>query len=236
MKNIEIFKALIIAIALVISGYFIGNTYKNGKEYERYVNVKGLSEKQVKANLAVWPINITLAGNDLKILKKEIEVQNNEVKNFFLNQGFTESELTLGTVNINDTSVSLYDSGNQNRAYRYISNTDFTVRTTNIDLLQQALSQSLELLSKGILISSKNSWQPIEYSFTGLNELKPTMIEEATKNAREVAEKFALDSNSKVSKIKSAHQGLFSINDLDQNTAYIKVVRVVSTIEYQLED
>jgi hypothetical protein len=94
----------------------------------------------------------------------------------------------------------------------------------------------LELVSKGILISSKNTWQPIQYSFSGLNKLKPGMIEEATKNAREVAKKFALDSNSKVSKIKSANQGQFSITDLDPNTSYIKIVRVVSTIEYQLED
>ena len=236
MKNNEIFKTLIIAIAMIVSGYFISNTYKNGKEYDRSVNVKGLSERQVMADLAVWPINITLAGNDLGVLKNNIEKQNNEVKNFFLNQGFTEKELTIGTVNINDTRASLYDSGNQNREFRYISSSDFTVRTADIDKLQRALSQSLELLSKGVLISSKNSWQPIEYTFTGLNGLKPAMIEEATKNAREVAEKFALDSNSKVSKIKSAYQGLFSIDDLDQNTSYIKIVRVVSTIEYQLED
>jgi len=236
MKINEIIKPLLFALALVIAGYFISNTYKKGKEYDRSVNVKGLSERQVNADLAVWPINITLAGNDLKVLRNEIERQNYDVKKFFLNQGFTEEELTIGTVNINDTRASLYDSGNQNREFRFISNSDFTVRTTNIDKLQKALSQSLELLSKGILISSKNTWRPIEYSFMGLNTIKPAMIEEATKNAREVAEKFALDSNSKVSKIKSARQGLFSINDLDQNTAYIKIVRVVTTIEYQLED
>lgn len=236
MKITEVLKTLIIAVAIVIAGFFISNTYKYGKAYDRSVNVKGLSERQVKADLAVWPINITLAGNDLRTLKNDIERQSNEVKNFFLSQGFTADELTIGIVNINDTQASLYDAGNQQREFRYISSADFTVRTNDIDKLQKALSQSLELLSKGILISSKNSWQPIEYSFTGLNDLKPVMIEEATKNAREVAEKFALDSNSKVTKIKAAYQGLFSINDLDQNTAHIKVVRVVSTIEYQLED
>jgi len=236
MKNIEVFKIIALSFSIVIAGYFIGNLSKKGKEYDRSVHVKGLSEKQVKADLAVWPINITLAGNDLKILKSEIENQNNEVKIFFINNGFTEKELSIGTTNINDSRALLYDSGNQNREFRYIANSDFTIRTTDIDKLQKALSKSLELISKGILISSKNSWQPIEYSFSGLNELKPSMIEEATKNAREVAEKFALDSNSKISKIKNAQQGLFTINDLDQNTSYIKIVRVVSTIEYQLED
>lgn len=229
-------QTIVVAISIVVAGYFIGNTYKNGKAFERSVQVKGLSEKQVNADLAVWPISVTIAGNDLNVLKNELEKQNNEVKNFFLKEGFTEKELNSGTTNINDTKAALYGTENQNREFRYIASSDFTVRTGDIAKLQKALSNSLELISKGILMSSKNTWQPIQYSFSGLNKLKPEMIEEATKNAREVAEKFARDSNSKVSKIKSAQQGLFSINDLDQNTSDIKIVRVVSTIEYQLED
>lgn len=91
-------------------------------------------------------------------------------------------------------------------------------------------------MSKGILLESKNTWRPIEYIFTGLNDLKPSMIEEATKNAREVAEKFARDSDASVGKIRTARQGLFTINDRDENTPQIKTVRVVTTIDFQLED
>jgi len=229
-------QTVVIAISIVAAGYFIGNTYKNGKAFERSVQVKGLSEKQVNADLAIWPISVTIAGNDLNVLKNELEMQNKEVKNFFLKEGFNEKELNAGTTNINDSKAVLYGGENQNREFRYIASSDFTVRTGDIPKLQKALTNSLELISKGILMSSKNTWQPIQYSFSGLNKLKPAMIEEATKNAREVAEKFARDSNSKVTKIKSAQQGLFSINDLDQNTSDIKIVRVVSTIEYQLED
>ncbi len=236
MKNTDWFSAILISIAVVIAGYFVSNTYKNGKAFERSVQVKGLSERQVNADLAVWPISITVASNDLNALKINIENQNKEIKSFFISEGFTEDELSSGTTNINDSKAALYGSENQNREFRYIANSDFTVRTSDIAKLRKALTNSLSLISKGILMSSKNTWQPIQYSFSGLNKLKPTMIEEATKNAREVAEKFALDSNSKVSKIKSAQQGLFSINDLDENTSHIKIVRVVSTIEYQLED
>jgi hypothetical protein len=110
------------------------------------------------------------------------------------------------------------------------------VRTNNITLLKTALSESLELISKGILIESKNTWRPIVYIFTGLNDIKPPMIEEATKNAREVAEKFAKDSDSRVGRIRTARQGVFSIYDRDENTPEVKVVRVVSTIDFQLED
>jgi hypothetical protein len=236
MKDLDWIKVLVLSAAIVLAGYFVGNMHKTGKAFDHSVEVKGLSEREVKADLAVWPINITLAGNDLNNLRSNIESQNKTVKEFFLKQGFPESELSSGTTTISDTWAALYAGENRDREFRYIANSEFTVRTKDIEKLQKALSSSLELISSGILINSKNSWQPIEYSFSGLNQLKPSMIEEATRNAREVAEKFAQDSNSKVGKIKNAQQGLFSISDLDQNTAYIKVVRVVSTIEYHIED
>ena len=236
MKNVGWIKILIISASIVIAGYFVGDMHRKGKEYDRSVEVKGLSEREVSADLAVWPINITLTGNDLKLLKTQIEEQKKEVHTFFIDQGFTEEELTSGATNINDSRADLYGSNNQYREFRYIANSEFTVRSKDIDKLKNALTESLELISKGILISSKNTWRPIQYTFSGLNTLKPSMIEEATKNAREVAQKFAEDSNSKVGKIKSARQGLFTINDRDENTPEIKIVRVVSTIDYQLKD
>lgn len=229
-------QAAIVAVALVIAGYFIGNMHRNSVSYNRFVQVKGLSEKEVMADLAVWPIQITLTGNDLKALKSDIEKQKAEVQQFFTDQGFDENELTIGSTNIEDARAQLYGGNSDGRAYRYVVKTEFTVRTGDIEKLQTALTESLSLISKGVLIGSKNTWRPIEYIFTRLNEIKPAMIEEATKNAREVAEKFALDSNSKVGKIKIARQGLFTINDRDQNSPHIKIVRVVSTIDYFLED
>ncbi len=236
MKNLDWIKTIIVSLAILIAGFFIGNMHKTGKKYDRYVQVKGLSEKEVKADLAVWPINISFAGNDLKSLKNQIEKQNEEVYNFFISQGFKENELTKGTTNIFDVQADRYNSNSMNREFRYVAKSEFTIRTANIPRLQNALSESLELISKGILLGSKNQWRPIEYMFTGLNKIKPSMIEEATKNAREVAEKFATDSNAKVGKIRVARQGLFTINDRDANTPEIKIVRVVSTIDFQLDD
>jgi hypothetical protein len=154
MKNSLLLPTLLLAAAIVIAGYFIGNMHKTGKEYDRYVQVKGLSEREVQADLAVWPINAVLTGNDLKTLRAHIENQNEQVYQFFLDQGFNDDELTRGMVNITD--------------------------------------------------------------------------------ARQVAEKFARDSDSKVGPIRVARQGQFSINDRDQNTPEIKIIRVGSTIDYQL--
>ncbi len=236
MKHFDWLKTTLLSISIVLAGYFIGNMHKTGKKYDRFVQVKGLSEREVNADLAVWPINITVTGNDLAQLKRDIETQNEDVYGFFIEQGFAKTDLTKGSTNIDDAQASFYNSNQQNKPFRYIAKSEFTVRTKDLQKLQKAYSESLDLASKGILLESKNTWRPIEYIFTGLNELKPSMIEEATKNAREVAEKFARDSDSQVGKIRIARQGVFSINDRDQNTPEIKIVRVVSTIDFQLED
>jgi len=235
MKELNWLKVVVLSLAIVIAGYFVGNMHKTGKKYDRYVQVKGLSEREVKSDLAVWPINIVLTGNDLASLKEQLEKQNKDVYQFFVNQGFKPNEITRGMVNITDANANQYNNAQNNR-FRYVAQSDFTVRTREIEKLQKALEASLELMSKGIVLGSKNQWRPIEYVYTGLNELKPSMIEEATKNAREVAEKFARDSNSEVGEIRIARQGLFSINDRDQNTPQIKIVRVVSTFDFQLKE
>ena len=235
MKNLDWLKVIALALSIVIAGYFVGNMHKTGKQYDRYVQVKGLSEREVTADLAVWPINIVLTGNDLATLKDQLERQNEDVYQFFVHQGFDAEEITRGMVNISDANANQYNNAQNNR-FRYVAQSDFTVRTREIEKLQKALEASLELMSKGIVLGSKNQWRPIEYVFTGLNDLKPSMIEEATKNAREVAEKFARDSNSEVGEIRIARQGLFSINDRDQNTPQIKIVRVVSTFDFQLKN
>jgi hypothetical protein len=234
--KIDWIKTLIFSASIVMAGYFIGNMHKTGKKYDRFVQVKGLSEREVNADLAVWPINITLTANDLNALKSNIEKQNDEVHDFFIAQGFEENELTKGSTNISDVRADMYNANSWNNEFRYLAKSEFTVRTNDISKLQKALAESLELMSKGILLGSKNPWRPIEYIFTGLNDLKPSMIEEATKNAREVAEKFARDSDSQVGEIRVARQGLFTINDRDENTPQIKIVRVVSTIDFQLKD
>lgn len=236
MKSPFLIPSLLLAIAITLGGYFVGTMHWRGKKYERHVEVKGLSEREVPADLAVWPMTIALAGNDLQSLERDIEVQNREVYEFFIDQGFEESEITRGILNITDAYANLYGSPGQRPEFRYQGNSEFTVRTTDIAKLQKALTASPELLSKGILLGSKNTWRPIEYLFTGLNDIKPAMIEEATRNAREVAERFAQDSQSEVGDILIARQGLFTIEDRDQSTPQVKTIRVVSTIDFQLVD
>ena len=183
MKRTYWISALLLSAALVLAGYFIGNVQVNARKFDRYVTVKGLSEREVEADLAVWPINIALTGNDLQDLSRRIEGQNEAVYQFFISQGFEPGELTRGPVNINDARANLYNTQAMQNPYRYLAKSELTVRTRDIPKLQGALTNSLELLSSGNVKRSKNEWQPNEIIFTGMNDLKPEMLEESNKNS-----------------------------------------------------
>lgn len=235
MKSISYPKLIIFALSIVLAGYFIGEMNWNSLKNNRSVQVKGLSEREVVADLAIWPMEFTISGNDLVNIKKKIEYQTEQAKKFFENLGFDDNEILVGATNINDRDTQLYGS-DRRRPFRYLAKTDLTLRTNDIPKIKSAQKELVNLAAKGVLINSKSSWSPVQFLFTQLNEIKPSMIEEATKKAKEVAEKFANDSNSKVGKIKNASQGIFSINSRDQNSPEIKLVRVVTTVNYFLED
>ena len=228
--------ALILSIGIILAGYLVGNMHLNGLKYQRYVSVKGLAEREVDANLAIWAFRMTIASNELNYLQKKLEDDTRVIQNFLSEEGFETVEFSAGVAEIQDLQTFSYGSPNQSNPFRYIAKKDFTIRTSDIPKLHRALGNISSLIGEGIVLESKNQWQGIEYLYTELNEIKPSMIEEATKNAREAAQKFAQDAGSKVGKIRSASQGLFTISDRDINTGYIKNVRIVTTIDFYLED
>ena len=147
--------------------------------------------------------------------------------------GISRDEITISTPSVSDKYANEYSSND--RAYRYIATNVLTVYTDKVDLVLELMAKQSELLKKGVVTVS-NSWEnPVEFKFEALNDIKPEMIEEATKNAREAAEKFAKDSESRLGKIKTANQGTFTIADRDSNTPHIKKVRVVTSVTYYLK-
>lgn len=163
-----------------------------------------------------------------------LERKNEQIQAFLKLQGFSQKEITIAVPQIVDRQAGYYDP-NANQM-RYTASSTVTVYSSNVDLVHQAMAKLLELSKTGIAIAGQDYDSKPEFIFSGLNELKPDMIEEATRNAREVATKFAADSDSKLGKIKTASQGQFSITDRDSNTPYIKKVRVVATVDYYLSD
>lgn len=215
-------------------GYLLAQSVLNNKLLERSVEVKGLSEREVAADIAIWPITFNVADNDLGHLYASIEEKNALISDFLAKQGFTTDEITVAAPFVVDKQAREYNSASENTRFRYTARSTVTVYTGKVDTVRNAMIKLVELGRQGIAISSDN--YSTQFLFTGLNQIKPEMIEEATKNARETAAKFATDSASSLGKIKHASQGQFTIADRDSSTAHIKKVRVVSTVEYYLSD
>ncbi len=216
-------------------GYLLGGAAIEYKQYERSVTVKGLSEREYKSDIVIWPIQFTAAGNDIGSLYSSIEENTLKIKTFLEENGISSKEITFASPAITDKSAQQYGSNNK-PAFRYAAIQTVTVYSKNIDAVRSVMSSLSELGKKGIVFTGGNYQSKTEYIFTRLNEIKPEMIEEATRKAREVAQKFATDSKSKLGKIKKASQGQFSINARDKNNPHIKKIRVVSTVEYYLSD
>ena len=223
-----------IFLGLAAVGYQLANAAIKYKEYERTVTAKGLSEREYPADIVIWPIQFTESSNDLAQLYSSIEASNLKIKSFLEKNKINSNEISISAPQITDKSAQQY--GNAKAEFRYTAQQTVTVYSKNIQIVQGVMKLLPELGKTGIAFTGGNYQGQTDYIFTRLNEVKPEMIEEATRNAREVAEKFAADSNSKLGKIKRAAQGQFSISARDKNSPYIKKIRVVSTVEYYLSD
>ena len=233
----------LLASGLIIGGWVMGSQIKATRLSDRYVTVKGLVERTVKSDLAIWPLSYKEAGDDLSVLYAKTEADKKTILDFLDQQKIQSSEIELGVIRVVDTQANEY-GGNNRAPHRYIVEQQITVRTPRVDQVAAAAQKTMQLLPKGIVLTS-NPGQGLAYKFTGLNSIKPDMITEATRNARAAAARFASDSGSKVGSIRQANQGFFSILPADQSgdageggfsadSSFMKTVRVVTTVEYYL--
>mgnify|MGYP003291411369 CR=1 FL=1 len=234
MDKGKFYSGLAIMVGLIVLGVMIPKAVNNFRSFDRTVNVKGLCEREVKADKVIWPVVYKVMANDIQEIYSQIDRNNALIVAFLQKGGITEEEISVSIPQISDKFANEY--GNNDRAYRYIATNVITVYTDKVDDVLSLMSKQSDLLKKGI-VTAANSWEnPVEFKYEGLNEIKPAMIEEATKNAREAAEKFAKDSDSSLGKIKTANQGTFTIENRDSNTPYIKKVRVVTSVTYYLSN
>ena len=226
---------IFVFLGLAALGYLLGNAAIEFKEYERSVTVKGLSEREYEADIVIWPLQFTAASNNIGEMYRAIDDSTKKIRTFLEQAGIGSDEITVSTPAITDKSAQQY--GNQGPAeFRYTATQTVTVYSNDIGLVRRVMQRVSDLGKQGIVFTGGNYQAQTEYLFTRLNEIKPEMIEEATRKAREVAEKFAADSKSTLGKIKAASQGQFSISDRDKNNPHIKKIRVVSTVAYYLSD
>lgn len=222
--------ATLIMAGLIAMGYFIGNGINSFVEKDRYVTVKGLAEREVQANRVVWPLPYNNVGNNLAELYDTYERNRDIIISFLHNNGITDSEIIISAPEVTDREAQSYTP--ENIKYRYQVEAVITVISPQVEKVIELMSRQAELMKQGIAIRQDYSYQT-RFEFTLLNELKPEMIEEATRNARAVAQKFADDSDSQLGGIRQAYQGQFSISSVE-TTPQIKKVRVVTTLDYFL--
>lgn len=222
--------SLLIALSIVILGLCLKSGIDNFTFRDREVTVRGLAERQVMANEVTWPITFNIAGDDLTTIYDNVSRTDSIIVRFLTSSDITRDEISVAPPSTYNAAANQY--GSSTFKYKYSLESTVTVTTKKVDKVRELLGRQAELLKEGVAFS--NSY--INYRYTDLNAIKPAMIEEATKNARLAADKFAADSHSKVGKIKTASQGQFTIDDSDSSTPWLKNVRVVSTIVYYIED
>ncbi len=234
-KGSALILGIFILCGLAALGYLLGGAALKVKSMERSVKVKGLSEREFPADIVIWPIQFIVADNDLQNIYKTLEQNTSDIRTFLTDHKINAADISSNPPAITDKSAQRY--GNSAPAqFRYTAVQTVTVYSKDIKTVRTAMGDLAELGKKGIAFNREDYEARPEYIFTRLNEIKPEMIEEATRKARDVALKFAQDSNSKLGKIKRASQGQFSINARDKSTPYMKRIRVVSTVEYYLSD
>jgi len=235
--------AAVLAIGIVLGGFLAGNGLARARSADRFVTVKGISEREVKADLVIWPLQIVAADDDLGRAHAQIQASVRRILTFLAAQQIDTSQAELQDFSVSDAQVNQYSGGTQ-AGSRYVIRQTVVVRSQSPDRVLSASQRVGELVSAGVVLSSGGEYGSggPTFIFTKLNELKPPMIAEATARAREAAEQFARDSRSVLGGIRRANQGVFEILPRDQapgiseGSQIVKTVRVVSTVEHFLKD
>jgi hypothetical protein len=228
-ENKNIIAAALIAASIFCLGWFVKAGIDNIVNKDRHVTVKGLAEREVPADKVTWSIGTKVTGNDLPLLYENINVQTKKIKQFLLKHGLPENEITVNPPAVNDLEAREW--GDNQKNFRYIVNTTITVATGKVEQVNKAISDQAELLKQGVALGENYP----QYEYASFQQMKPEMMAEAIKNAQKTAAQFAEASEAELGTIQTADQGQFSIDNRDENTPYIKKLRVVTTITYSLK-
>lgn len=233
--------AIILALGLMLAGTMVGMGFKAGRSADRFVTVKGMSEREVEADLALWPLQIVTADNDLSAAQARMDRMVSLTREFLRGKEIPDDQVTIQSFKVTDAQANPYQGGNTTN--RFIITQTLMVRSEAPRLVLAASQEVGELVDAGVVLTSGQEYGPggPTFIFNGLNDLKPEMLAEATARALEAAQEFAASSGSQVGKIRRANQGVFQILPRDaapgqqEENQLFKIVRVVTTVEYLLE-
>ena len=225
---------ILLATGLLLFGVQIRSAVVKGRDFDRFLTVRGLSEREVKANLAIWPVRFATYANDLSELRKSMESDRATTIAYLGAYGLTGDQIVMGLPTVTDREDERREVNNV-PVQRYKGLVTIVVRSSQVDQVKAAIQHADELLSKGIALAAVEDPYQSQFLFTDLNSIKPEMIREATANARLAAEKFAQDSKAEVGQIRRATQGALEIEDRDPASPEKKILRVVTTVDFFLK-
>jgi hypothetical protein len=232
--------ALVLAAGIAVAGWFVGDGFLRGRSADRFVTVKGVAEREVKADVALWPLRFVVTDDDLNRAQQRITESAAKVYEFLGRQGIDKAQAQLQGLEVVDLLTNQY--GERSSTSRYIITQTIMVRSSEVDVVFNATQKVGDLVGAGVVLSSRGEFggEGPTFLFTRLNDAKPEMIAEATASARVAAEQFAKDSGSALGTIRNASQGVFVILPRDQapgvqeQQQLFKILRVVTTVEYFL--
>jgi hypothetical protein len=235
-----------VLVGLGSGGYFIGKGAERFRSNSRTVTVKGLVEREVKSDQAIWRLGLRRASNDIRDAQAKISSDRDAVVAFLQKQGFKDDEIAREPIRTVDKLAREFAQPQGGDRLRYIVTTSLVVKTSNVDLVSSALGATDELLKSGILLDGDREGGVANprYVVSKFNELRPQLLADATKNARATAQQFAADAGTRIGKIRSANQGMIQIFGDDGNdesgpfsptSTLVKRIRVVSTFEFDLQ-
>ena len=235
---------LCLVIGLSVAGYFVGRGATRFRSDSRVVTVKGLVEREVKADQAAWTLGLRRASETLQDAHTRISADRDAAVAFLKKQGFPDAEIERQPTRTVDKLAREYGQPQPSDRFRYVVTTAVVVRTARVDLVRTALGMTEDLLKAGVVLDGEREGAANpRYVVSKFNDLRPQLLAEATKNARATAQQFAADSGARVGDIRSANQGsiqIFGLDGGDESAPFsptstpVKRIRVVSTFEFEL--
>lgn len=238
-KRTSLICVVLIAAGLAVAGWLVGRGFAEAPLADRHVTVKGLAEREVTADVALWPIRFIATSDSLDTARAKLTADAETVRRFLAEAGFADTAVRVQSIQVTDQFAQPWRQGPVQS--RYVLAQTLMVRTEDVARVAEASQRVGTLVQAGVVLSNEGGDGPV-YLFTALNTIKPAMIAEATKNARTGAEQFARDSGGRIGGIRRATQGMFEILPRDpapglaESSQIMKTVRVVSTIRFAILD
>jgi len=237
--------AVVLALGVIVVAAVLGAQFRNIGAARQTISVKGLAEKQVRADLAEWTISVSVKGATFPETLGKIRKEMPELRKFLEAQGLPGAALVETSESITPNMEQEESPGAHWRTVQkgFLGSNGIVVTSSDLDQVARVRKAAVQFKADGHSIEYA---EPL-YLVSHLEQVKMSLIGAATRDARARAEEFAKNGGVKAGRMRSASQGAFNIlapgagadaseyGGTYDTTTVDKLARVVVTIEYAIE-